>query len=186
MNPKSDMIDVYQAIATGLRKGTDKQKEQVNRMRAAFCLVAAGYSIMKAAEQLEKQFDLSIQQSANIVSQALKVFGKADAHMRQGMKYAGYENLMRLAKLAEEDEDYVTARLLIKDAHELMGLHEEEVGGYENPEDYMQPTKYIYTDDPAMLNAAKRILTLDIQAEDAEIVNEEDAEGSSSDNSTEQ
>jgi hypothetical protein len=179
MKPKLDLIERYQAIIQGDRKGTEKEHAQLKRYQFVFAMVCHGFTPMVAAKQLVKREQnegntLSFSQSAKLVKEALLIFGKANETLKSGLKYASYEHLMRLAKKAEKKGDYATTRLIIADANKLMGLDQITDGGIENPADYMQPEAFALIDNPKFLDVANKMI--EVEWEEAKIIKEEDDE----------
>ena len=179
LKTKLDTIERFQAIITGHRKGTEKELKQLERYQYCHVIVCHGYTKIVAAKRLIKKEisegrTISFSQAAKLVKESLEILGHADETVKAGLKYAAYENLMRLAKKAEKKCDYATARLLINDANKLMGLDQITDGGLENPDDYMNPDGFFLTDNPKFLDVANKMI--EAEWEEAKVVNDEEDE----------
>jgi hypothetical protein len=177
LKTKLDTIERFQAIITGHRKGSEKELKQLERYQYCHVIVCHGYTKITAANRLMKKEEsegrtISFSQAAKLVKESLEILGHADETVKAGLKYAAYENLMRLAKKAEAKQDYSTARLLINDANKLMGLDQVTDGGVENPQDYMQPDSFMITDNPKFLDVANKMI--EVEWEEANVVKEDD------------
>jgi hypothetical protein len=177
LKTKLDTTERFQAIITGHRKGSEKELKQLERYQYCHVIVCHGYTKITAANRLMKKEEsegrnISFSQAAKLVKESLEILGHADETIKAGLKYAAYENLMRLAKKAEQKQDYSTARLLINDANKLMGLDQITDGGVENPQDYMQPDSFMITDNPKFLDVANKMI--EVEWEEANIVKEDD------------
>ncbi len=179
LKTKLDTIERFQAIITGDRKGTEKELKQLERYQYCHVIVCHGYTKIVAAKRLIKKETsegktISFSQAAKLVKESLEILGQATESIKQGLKYAAYENLMRLAKKAEKKSDYATARLLIADANKLMGLDQITDGGVENPQDYMQPEAFMITTNPKFLDVANKMI--EVEWEEAQVIIDEDDE----------
>ena len=184
MKTKLDTIERFQAIITGHRKGSEKELKQLERYQYCHVIVCHGYTKITAANRLMKKEEsegrtISFSQAAKLVKESLEILGHADETVKAGLKYAAYENLMRLAKKAEAKQDYSTARLLINDANKLMGLDQVTDGGVENPQDYMQPDSFMITDNPKFLDVANKMI--EVEWEEANVVKEEEEDDEEAD-----
>jgi hypothetical protein len=177
---ESDKIDRYRAIVLGQRPGTEKQKECLVRFRHAFTMLCEGFTPMQAAGDVMETFGVAQTMGFRIVKDAIAIFGDANKFSKRGMKVANYERLMKLAQRCEERGEYATARLLIKDANELLGLTGDDDEHLENPNDWMRPDGFIIVTDPKALENASKII--EVETIDAELIDEEDEEGTTSDN----
>lgn len=164
-------IDRYRQIVLGLKAGTDKQKEMLVKYRQGFTMLCEGWTPMQTANEVMREFGCSQTMALRIVKDAIAIFGDANKFSKKGMKAANYERLMKLAKKCEERGEYTTARLLIKDANELLGLVGNDEEHLENPNEWMRPDGFMIITDPAALENAQKIIT--IETDDAEIIDEE-------------
>jgi hypothetical protein len=176
----TDKIDRYREIVLGRKTGTEKQRESIVRFRHAFTMLCQGYTPMQASGDVMEIFGVGQTMALNIVRDAIAVFGDANKFSKRGMKVANYERLMKLAQRCEERGEYATARLLIKDANELLGLTGDDDEHLENPNDWMRPDGFIIVTDPKALENASKII--EVETIDAELIDEEDEEGTTSDN----
>jgi hypothetical protein len=176
---ETDKIDRYREIVLGRKNGTEKQRASVARFRHAFTMLCEGYTPMQAAQDVMKVFEVSQTMALNIIRDSIAVFGDANKFSKRGMKVANYERLMKLAQRCEERGEFSTARLLIKDANELLGLTGDDDEHLENPNEWMRPDGFIIVTDPKALENASKII--EVETEDAEIIDEE-TEGASTDN----
>jgi hypothetical protein len=177
---ETDKIDRYREIVLGRKNGTEKQRASVVRFRHAFTMMCEGYTPMQAAQNVMEVFDVSQTMALRIIRDAIAVFGDANKFSKRGMKVANYERLMKLAQRCEERGEYSTARLLIKDANELLGLTGDDDEHLENPNEWMRPDGFIIVTDPKALENASKII--EVETEDAEVVDDEETEGTPTDN----
>jgi hypothetical protein len=165
-------IDRYRQIVLGIIPGTAKQREMLVKYRHGFSLLCEGWTPMQVAHELMKEFDCGTTMGLRIVRDSIAIFGDAAKFSKKGMKAANYERLMKLAKKCEERGEYGTARLLIKDANELLGLVGDSEEHLENNAEWMRPDGFVIITDPAVLENANKIIT--VESEDAEIINDEE------------
>jgi hypothetical protein len=177
---ESDKIDRYREIVLGRKNGTEKQRASVARFRHAFTMMCEGYTPMQAAGNVMEVFGVSQTMAMRIIRDAIAVFGDANKFSKRGMKVANYERLMKLAQRCEERGEYSTARLLIKDANELLGLTGDDDEHLENPNEWMRPDGFIIVTDPKALENASKII--EVETEDAEVIDDEEIEGASPNN----
>jgi hypothetical protein len=177
---ESDKIDRYREIVLGRKNGTEKQRASVARFRHAFTMMCEGYTPMQAAGNVMEVFGVSQTMAMRIIRDAIAVFGDANKFSKRGMKVANYERLMKLAQRCEERGEYSTARLLIKDANELLGLTGDDDEHLENPNEWMRPDGFIIVTDPKALENASKII--EVETEDAEVIDDEETEGASPNN----
>jgi hypothetical protein len=171
---KQDKIDRYKEIVIGHRTGTAKQLEQLGRFRFAFSLACEGYSSWTVANALEEKYLISKAQAYRLILDAKYIFGDAAQFTKAGEKRAMYEYLFKLAKKAEAGGDFSTARNCINDAIKLMGFDQDTDSGVEDPMAYMQPEKFLISDDPRLLDKVIERL-VDVQDVDFEEMKEPNA-----------
>ena len=169
---EGDKIDRYRAIVLGKRSGTEKQKESIARFRHAFTMLCEGFTPMQTAKDIITTFEVGETMALRIVRDSVAVFGDANRFSKRGMKVANYERLMKLAQRCEERGEFSTARLLIKDANELLGLTNDDEEHLENPNEWMRPDGFIIMTDPKALENAHKIIEFETQ--DAEVIDEEE------------
>lgn len=123
---------------------------------------------MHVANELEERYLISKPQAYRLIMDAKYIFGDASQFVKAGERRAMYEYLMKLAKKAEANGDFTTARNCIKDAIDLMGFDKENESGVEDPMAYMQPDKFLISDDPRLLDKAidKLVDVEDVEFED--------------------
>jgi hypothetical protein len=177
---ESDKIDRYREIVLGRKNGTEKQRASVARFRHAFTMICEGYTPLQTAQNVMETFDVGQTMALRIIRDAIAVFGDANKFSKRGMKVANYERLMKLAQRCEERGEFSTARLLIKDANELLGLTGDDDEHLENPNEWMRPDGFIIVTDPKALENASKII--EVETEDAEVIDDEETEGASPDN----
>lgn len=173
-----DKIDKYKAIVLGKKNPSKLQEEQMKKYRYAYGLLCEGYAPLNIANQLmQSEMDvLSLATAFRIVREAMLIFGNASKYNKQAMRAANYERLMKLAMLCEERGDFSTTRLLIKDANELLNLKEEDDDMFENSNDWMNPEAFVIITDPKSIDAAHRVIELDLQTEEVDFEALEDEE----------
>jgi hypothetical protein len=176
---RQDRIDKYRAIVLGKRKATAIQEAQLKKYKYAFALLCEGFSPLQITQQiLNSDFDIHSMASAyKVVRECMLIFGNASKYHKQGLRSANYERLMKLARLCEEKGDYATTRLLIKDANELMGLMKDDDDMFEDAQDWMKPEAFVVITDPNQVDAAQRMIEMEIPGEGTEFEDIEDEEG---------
>jgi hypothetical protein len=176
---RQDRIDKYRAIVLGKRKATAIQEAQLKKYKYAFALLCEGFSPLQITQQiLNSDFDIHSMASAyKVVRECMLIFGNASKYHKQGLRSANYERLMKLARLCEEKGDYATTRLLIKDANELMGLMKDDEDMFEDAQDWMKPEAFVVITDPNQVDAAQRMIEMEIPGEETEFEDIEDEEG---------
>jgi hypothetical protein len=138
-----------------------------------------GFSPLQITQQiLNSDFDIHSMASAyKVVRECMLIFGNASKYHKQGLRSANYERLMKLARLCEEKGDYATTRLLIKDANELMGLMKDDEDMFEDAQDWMKPEAFVVITDPNQVDAAQRMIEMEIPGEETEFEDVDDEEG---------
>jgi hypothetical protein len=171
-------IDKYRKIVLGAKTPTRMQEGQLKKYRYAFGLLCEGFAPLEVVKQLVlANIGVETQSMAFvIVKDAMAIFGNAAKFNKAGLKTANYERLMKLAQMCEQKGDFSTARLLIKDANELMGLSHDENENLESFEDWMKPEAFVIITDPKGLENASKVVEMEWDAEDAEILNQSDEE----------
>lgn len=175
---RQDRIDKYRAIVLGKRRPTQIQEAQLKKYKYAFALLCEGFSPLEITQQLLNA-DLDIQSMAmayKVVRECMLIFGDASKYHKKGLRSANYERLMKLARLCEEKGDYATTRLLIKDANELMGLMKDDEEMFEDASDWMKPEAFVVITDPNQVEAAQRVIEMEIPSEEVEFEDIDDEE----------
>jgi len=179
MATKQDRIDKYRAIVLGKRKPSQLQAIQLKKYKYAFALLCEGFSPLEISQQLlDADLDIhSMAMAFRVVRECMMIFGNASKYHKQGLRSANYERLMKLARLCEEKGDYSTTRLLIKDANELMGLMKDDEDMFEDASDWMKPEAFVVITDPNQVDAAQRVIEMEISSEEVEFEDIDDEEG---------
>jgi hypothetical protein len=175
---RQDKIDRYRAIIMGKRKPTILQDLQLKKYKFSFALLCEGFSPLQITQQLIAS-DLDVNSMAmayKIVRESMQIFGNAARYHKLGLKSANYERLMKLAKLCEEKGDYATTRLLIKDANELMGLMKDDEEMLDDAQDWMKPEAFMVITDPNQVDAAQKLIEMEIESDDVEFEDVDDEE----------
>lgn len=162
----------------GKRKPTMLQDAQLKKYKFSFALLCEGFSPLQITQQLISS-DLDVKSMAmayKIVRESMQIFGNAARYHKLGLKSANYERLMKLAKLCEEKGDYATTRLLIKDANELMGLMKDDEEMLDDAQDWMKPEAFMVITDPNQVDAAQKLIEMEIESDDVEFEDVDDEE----------
>lgn len=173
---KLDRFERFTLIAMGKRNPSEKEKEQMAKYRMAFSLSCQGFTVMEAAKEIEAQFNLSQSQAAKIVADAKVIYGDGYKMNKAAEQNAWYNFLQATARKAQSNGDLNAAIAAAREAIKLKGLNEINTDALDDPADYMKPEVFLISSDPVLLKAAKKVITLEIEAEEAQIV-DEDGEG---------
>lgn len=134
----------------------------VQKYRMAFSLSVGMYSIMERAKELLNHFpDISLTTAHRITQEASDIFCDALTINLQAERNMWYQSLVQAARKAREEGDLNAFANLSKQAIELMNLKNLPDGSLDSPDNY-QPDVFIFTTDPKYLEAADKVITIDV------------------------
>jgi hypothetical protein len=173
MENHKSRTDKYIDIILGKAKGSAKQREIVERINYAFNLMASGQTRLFCARMIQKKYEISQAAAFMVINDAIQCYGDAFETSKKGLKYAFYEYFMKLAKKAETNGDFGTARLSANDAMKAVGLDKEDFSGLFDPADFIRPDVFIISDDPKFLDAAGKAIEVEIEDIEHEEITED-------------
>jgi hypothetical protein len=131
---EGDKLDVYRAFLLGKCELIAKQEEMFERYLFADKLLCqgagkkGGLSYSNTVTIVSSHFQMSKANAYKVVRESQELFGDALESMKSAQKRVAYENFIRIANKAEEQDNYEAAISARDKAAKLYGLYDEEKG----------------------------------------------------------
>jgi hypothetical protein len=131
---EGDKLDVYREFLLGKCELIEKQEEMFERYLFADKLLCqgagkkGGLSYSNTVTIVASHYKMSKANAYKIVRESQELFGDALESMKAAQKRVAYENFIRIANKAEENDNYEAAISARDKAAKLYGLYDEEKG----------------------------------------------------------
>jgi hypothetical protein len=131
---EGDKLDVYRSFLLGKCELIPKQEEMFERYLFADKLLCqgagkkGGLSYSNTVTIVSSHYKMSKANAYKVVRESQELFGDALESMKAAQKRVAYENFIRIANKAEENDNYEAAISARDKAAKLYGLYDEEKG----------------------------------------------------------
>lgn len=145
---KGDYYDLMRACFLGHQQPNPEMEKTMDNILSAWSYLRNGYSKFTTVEFLMADLGLARSQCYKLIQDSYQVFGNLEETSKLAIKLLYVENFKRLAKLAEQDQDYYTAGILFDKAAKIEGAFETTGELLVDPEDYKAPPIIKFSSNP--------------------------------------
>ena len=137
---------------------TEKEKEVEQRLRNAFTILAAGWSVKETAQKLMKvnKKEISLQTAYRDIADAKKLFGDIEKSTKEGDRAIISEMAIRVYRLAMKNRNFREMNVAVANLIKLKGLA-QEIANLPKWEE-LAPHKFDIVIPPELLDHFKKMI----------------------------
>lgn len=151
----TDLDAIYKHVHNmGAKALTPNQTQTLQRYRHAWSLLLSLKSRQEAAREVATRFLVSERTAYQDIKRAETVYGDARAANKAALRAVLTENLLKMLRRADDNDDFEAAAKLARRIESLNGLDKEDT----EPPAPRPPVTISFTADPAALAKAAKAL----------------------------